>query len=89
MKYEFYDPHPGTGGAIEPLPLPVKKVANKLSGQVLALNIALKRVQDVTDGKVFAKEVKVDSKIERVVLLNLKYGGRIHCWRVLRFREAK
>jgi len=76
---EFYDPHPGLLGATIPIPEPVRLVAEKLNGQTIGLDKAVRQIQEVTDGKVCVSDDCVG--------LDLKMGNGVrYLFRVIRFK---
>lgn len=81
----LYDPHPGFAGAMIPLPVAVKRVADELDGQTLTLGEAVARIQAVTSGHV----EYVTYLTHQWIKLTLKSGGAFHTFRVIRFRFAE
>ncbi len=85
----FYNPHPGFAGAVIPIPTAVKRVADALDGQTLALGDAVARIQAVTRGRV---EIVASHGYIRLWIPadSSPYGQRWlgHCFRVISFREA-
>lgn len=77
----FYDPHPGFGGAMIPMPSAVKKVADELNGKTMALREAIAKLQAVTEGTVMIKEGCAWISFEICTPDNCK-----HFWRVIRFK---
>ncbi len=82
QEYEFYDAHPGIGGAIVPLPKEVKKVADEMSGKTTTLQEALGKIKSVTNGKV---ETDMSHNFIRLEIRDLA-TDLVHGFRVIRFR---
>lgn len=87
QKVILYDPHPGIGGAVIPLPEPLRRVAHELDGQTLTLEEAVQRFNAVANKK--SGVVKLGEYCI-LYLLGHNYGGQrsIHGWRLLRYRLA-
>lgn len=78
----FYNPHPGFAGAAIPMPIEVKRVADKLHGKTMPLKEALSSLRAVTKGKL--KIVAMDISF---IMLTLKEDRHItHGFRVICFR---
>jgi hypothetical protein len=43
-QVKFYNPHPGFGGALLPLPTSMKRLADSLDGQVMTLEQAIEKL---------------------------------------------
>jgi len=59
QEVKLYDPHPGFGGALLPLPRPMKEIADKLNGQSMSLEKAIEMISSVAEkigGKVAVEE---------------------------------
>ena len=78
---EFFDPHPGFGGAMIPIPKPVRKVANEINGKSMTLREAVAKIQAVTKG-----EVSISNNYDFVSLKIKEKSGVRHCFRVIRFK---
>ena len=76
---KFFDPNPGFLGAAITIPTAVKKVADKLNGKKMTLRKAVAMIQEVTDGKVTAKDGWI------ALWLHESNDVR-HVFRVIRFR---
>lgn len=78
----FFDPHPGFAGAAIPIPEPVKKVADELSGETMSLKEAVTRLRAVGIGSI---EV-----VPKYGYIGLRLGGdgchAKHFFRVIRYR---
>ncbi len=85
QKVTFYDPHPGFGGAIIPLPRPLKVIAEKLNGQNITLEEALGLIELAANKLAVHKEVSI---VEDYKYISFRYGdGRaIHSFRLIRYR---
>lgn len=76
----FFDPHPGFGGAIIPIPEAIKRVADELSGKTMSLRNAVAKIRKATKGKV---SIVQDHNF---ILLELtSSNGMCHAFRVIRF----
>lgn len=97
---EFYDPHPGVGGCLEPLPELIKMLADEIAMQrSLPIRLALQALKDACpegEWKVcepnrlgLFDEIKPDGMICLTIDENGGYmkGGRTNFWRVLRFKD--
>ena len=85
---KFYDPHPGFGGAIVPLPSKIKQVADWLNGKRLSINVAVKKIKKAT-----GVHSKVEVKDGWICLwignLNLEQGkGPLHTFKVISFKDT-
>ncbi len=80
--FEFYDPHPGFGGAVVRLPEEMKKVADELNGRKISLEEALGNFNSVVE--------KIGGYIEiQSSYLAFRYdekNGRKHCFRLIRYK---
>lgn len=87
MKVTFYDPHPGIGGAIIPLPEPMKRTAKELDGQTMTIGEAVKKIEDnaVLSGIHFDVDVVPEYQY---IGVKMREGENIlHSWRLIRFRD--
>jgi len=75
----FYDPHPGFGGAMIPIPTLVRKVAERLDGKSMTLREAVAKIQKVTKGKIRIRENWISLELE-------ESDTRRHMFRVIRFK---
>ena len=84
MKH-FYDPHPGRGGPVIPLPLALKATSDALAGTSQTIESALAILRSVGD--------LIGAKIEahdEMLLATLKdTSGRTHSWRLLRYKDIR
>ncbi|MBN2052044.1 hypothetical protein JW756_00915 [Candidatus Woesearchaeota archaeon] len=47
QKVKLYNPHPGIGGALLPLPKPMKDIADKLNRKSMSLDKAIEMISQV------------------------------------------
>ncbi len=89
----FYDPHPGVGGALVPLPEYLRIIAHWLVGQTMTVQAAT----DYLIGTVEIVGLKQDQGGRLIVIseeencILAKMGSfpedlPCHCWRVIRFK---
>ncbi|MBS3085184.1 hypothetical protein J4225_00680 [Candidatus Pacearchaeota archaeon] len=79
-QFELYDPHPGSKGALMPLPKEMQDVAKRLNGKRMTLEEALAQLEP------FAK--KTCGKVEAVFKYSfISYIQGPHHYRLLRFKE--
>ena len=87
----FYDPHPGLGGCVLPLPEAVKKVADELDGKTVTPDYASERIDSAirkTDSEYRSIKTAVHENIITVeVERYCDPEGTKHCWRVIRFKN--
>jgi hypothetical protein len=89
----FYDPHPGIGGAVVPMPRPIKKVADELAGKSMTLREAVQKVEEAA-GQGIVKVVsepefhyiRFETKTLKQALEEESDDNPRHSWRVIRFR---
>ena len=82
--FEFYDPHPGIGGPIVPLPLSLKNVVDGLDGTRMPLDDALERIKRSGGcGTVKVRKIEHNSYM---VVFDLAGGSLFHSWRLINFR---
>ena len=89
---EFFDPHPGLMGCLEPLPDSVKVLVDWLAGQSMNLTDAIRQLTTAfAGGKFKVHDGLTGSHGERTGWIELTTGdwGKfpINAWRVIRFRE--
>ena len=46
-KVKFYDPHPGFGGALKPLPMSMINIARELDGKKMTLEEAMEKISPI------------------------------------------
>lgn len=80
----FFDPHPGLLGCGTPLPETVRIVAAGLDGESMPLETAVSIIKLACP----QGEVRVVEEHAMILLEVEAGGGYVHCWRVIRFREA-
>src|SRR3990172_8535127 len=88
LTYEevyLFDPHPGVGGALMPLPQEVKEVADKLADQTMTLAEALSRLRGTNWVRATPSAVRAR---KGMILLDAELNGQIHHWRILRYRKV-
>lgn len=78
----FYDPHPGIGGPIVKLPVPLKNLADALDGQTKTLNEAVGEIKQcltsIPDSAIW---------VERgYIAVRISQGVSKHSWRLISFR---
>jgi hypothetical protein len=86
---EFFDPHPGFGGAAVPLPDRVKIAADELAGKRLPVEAALAVFKVALAKMPPGYEVK-DTQSECLMLRYKPTGASFpqHVWRVIRYRPV-
>ena len=78
----FYNPHPGFAGAAIPIPVQVKRVADKLNGKTLKLKEAIKKLQTATNGELGIVIMDIN-----FIMLNIRTSdGANHGFRVICFK---
>ena len=84
----LYDPHPGIGGALVPLPQPMKQAADRLNGTCMKLEDALTQLEPI------AQSVNGDVHLSiRDRFIGFGYcsmtplGKARHLYRLIRYRE--
>lgn len=87
-KMQFYDPHPGIGGAIVSLPEHLRIVANYLDGKDLPLEESQQLIQEAIDDIGCHDCAKIEF-FNDCVLVKITENGATHCWRLVRIREEK
>lgn len=75
----FYDPHPGFGGAIIPMPATVKNAADELNEKTMTLREAIAKIQAVANGTILVHNGFISLKI-------YESDGATHAWRVISFK---
>ena len=100
MRVRFFDPHPGMAGAVVPLPLVMKKAVDELSGKELTLDQGAEQLQDAGKCLLGIVDIGIRSvpKLEKTKLMDSDFmdgwismmwtlpDGRVHVFRLLRFR---
>lgn len=86
---EFYDPHPGLAGCTEPIPEPVRLVANKLVGKRMTVLEAMNAIR-----RVASEGYDVDDHGDFIGLrggpeVDAKLNLRQLNWRVIRYRSIR
>ncbi len=83
----FYDPHPGFGGAVVPLPATVLQAARELNGQVMPVPQAIGLLQRAFPSGAFRADEQPDESSAGSIILKVgREGGVQHVWRVIRYR---
>lgn len=83
-KVEFYDPHPGLGGALVPLPTNMRRLAQYFDGKQEYLEDAVKQIQEE------AKRCGGDARAvesHHYVEFAFRTGPQAHHFRLLRYRR--
>src|SRR4051794_8071090 len=87
-KVHFFDPHPGIGGAMIPLPAPMLLVAQALNGERMTMQKAITRftAKAVQMGRWWRVE-----KYRGCIFLHYDDGPEkpSHIWRLIRFRRPR
>lgn len=86
QKITFYDPHPGVGGPVVPLPASIKKIADELQGKTMTLEEALARITPPANE--LNGSVNINDEFE-CVSFSYKNDVGTHHWRLIRYREEK
>ncbi len=81
----FYNPHPGFGGAIIPLPSAIKQVVDDLAGQQVTLQEAIDKVKlSVVLSNMSLVEIRVR---ESCLLLKVtEKNGRLHIFKLISYQ---
>lgn len=82
--YYFFDPHPGFGGPIIPLPPNLKKISEFLNQQVLRLSDAIQYVKNSAGSGPQIEHT--DSFISAQIKMS---DGTIHSWRLISFKPVE
>jgi len=83
-EIKLYDPHPGIGGALLPLPKPMRDIAEKLNGQSMSLEEVIKMISPVAE-KVGGKVAVVEK--HGYISFQIKDShNRIHLYRLLCYK---
>jgi len=77
----FYDPHPGFGGPITPLPKSMLSVVRELDGKTMSISDAVEAMKKVSN-------VGVEVKNDYITLTLIDKQGRTHHWRLISFMKA-
>jgi len=88
-RWEFYDLHSGTGGAIAFLPKRVRRLlVNKLDGMKLTLKEAYQIINEVVKVENPKARIKINTKNKYITLFfgDDEEGEPMHAWRLIRFR---
>jgi hypothetical protein len=81
---EFYDPHPGIGGAAIPMPEHLRIVAQWLVGQRMSVEEAMQCFRDV------AEAIRVRTYQDCILVeMGSLDDLPMHGWRAIRFRVIK
>lgn len=88
---EFYDPHPGEGGAVKPLPERIRIVANWLDGKQMQFDEAMNELHRAAIE--MGLEVFDFSARDGAIMFTTGSLAMnefpVHCWILIRFREVK
>lgn len=82
-EVKFYDPHPGFGGAIVPLPKPMYRAACELDGQTATVEKTLEKLRPLAE--------RLNGSVEDsrgFILFEYRAGGLTHGFRLIRYRKV-
>jgi len=82
---KFYEPHEGVGGAVIPLPGPVREAANGLDGRIMPLEEGLASIRLIVDDIGGTLKV-VDG--HKFINYELEREEMVHSWRLIRYEPA-
>lgn len=87
-KLHFFDPHPGTGGAMIPLPAPMLLIAQALNGERMTMQKAITRFIEKAAQMGRFWRIENDSGC---IFLHYDAGPEkpSHIWRLIRFRRPR
>lgn len=82
----FYEPHPGFGGAVVPLPGPIKTVIDKLDGKTMTLRQGIEKIKAAGIGQL---EILEDYGC---IMLNLgewpPKKAPCHTWMIIKYKRV-
>jgi len=85
QKVELYDPHPGFGGAVVPLPKIMKDLADGLNGKVMSLETVLDEIS--LTAKKSGGYTRLVEEHEFIAFGYKEQSGREHFFRLIRYKK--
>ena len=87
---ELYEPHSGIGGAVIPLPLKMKDVANELSGKIMSLENIIEKLSPIA--KEERGKVEIVEKF-KFIKFYIEYPESapyaMHLWCLIKYKEME